>query len=144
MAGSKREAVMALDEWDAADPSWLTPMDACLIDFRLNNRGEIELAQFGEETANFVWERCYPVLDEVRTRYLDDRSRRAKDQIKRAVRQERNRLRGNKPLALSATTEVGRELQRRLGAAGPVADHYVEQFASQLLKSSVGNKGKPS
>jgi hypothetical protein len=144
MAGSKREAVMALDEWDAADPSWLTPVDACLIDFRLNNRGEIELAQFGEETANFVWERCYPVLDEVRTRYLDDRCRRAKDQIKRAVRQERNRLRGNKPLALSATTEVGRELQRRLGAAGPVADHYVEQFASQLLKSSVGNKGKPS
>ena len=144
MAGSKREAMIALDEWDAADPSWLTPMDACLIDFRLNNRGEIEFAQFGWETANFLWEKCYPVLDEVRTRYVGDRSRRANDEIKRAVKRERNRLRGNGPPALSAKTEVGRELQRRLGAAGPVADHYVEQFASHLLKSSAGKKGKPS
>jgi hypothetical protein len=144
MAGSKREAIIALDEWDAADPSWLTPMDECLVDFRLNNRGAIELAQFGYETANFVWEKCYPVLDEVRTRHLGDRSRTATQEIKRAVTHERNRLRGNRPPALSATTEVGRELQRRLGAAGPVADHYVEQFATNLLKSSVGNKGKPS
>jgi len=144
VAGSKRQAMIALDEWAAADPSWLTPMDTCLIDFRLNNRGAIELAQFGDETANLVWEKCYPVLDEVRTRYLDDQSRRAKGEIKRAVRHERNRLRGSKPLALSATTEAGRDLQRRLGASGPVADHYVEQFASNLLKSSVGNKGKPS
>ena len=144
MAGSKREAIIALDEWDAADPSWLTPMDECLVDFRLNNRGEIELNQFGYETANFVWEKCYPVLDEVRTRHLGDRSRTATQEIKRAVKHERNRLRGNRPPALSATTEVGRELQRRLGAAGPVADHYVEQFATSLLKSSGGNKGKPS
>jgi hypothetical protein len=119
-------------------------MDACLIDFRLNNRGEIELAQFGWQTADFLWEKCYPVLDEVRTRYVGDRSRKANDEIKRAVKHERNRLRGNGPPALSAKTEVGRELQRRLGATGPVADHYVEQFASHLLKSSVGNKGKPS
>jgi hypothetical protein len=41
MAGSKREAIIALDEWDAADPSWLTPMDEYLVDFRLNSRGEI-------------------------------------------------------------------------------------------------------
>jgi hypothetical protein len=143
MAGSKREAMIALDEWDAADPSWLTPMDACLIDFRLNNRGEIELAQFGWETANLLWEKCYPVLDEVLSRYLGDRSRAAKDEIKRAVRHERSRLRGKRP-ALSAKTEAGRELQLRLGAAGPVADHYVEQFATGLLKSSGGNKGKPS
>lgn len=143
MAGSKREAIIALDEWDAADPSWLTPMDSCLIDFRLNNRGEIELAQFGWETANLLWEKCYPVLDEVRSHYLGDRSRAAKDEIKRAVRHERSRLRGKRP-ALSAKTEVGRELQLRLGAAGPVADHYVEQFATGLLKSSGGNKGKPS
>lgn len=144
VAGSKREAIIALDEFDAADPSWLTPMDACLIDFRLNNRGEIEFAQFGWDTANFLWEKCYPALDKVRTRYVDDRSRRAKDEIKRAVKHERNRLRGNGPPALSAKTAVGRELQRRLGAAGPVADHYVEQFGSDLLKSSVGNKGRPS
>jgi len=83
-------------------------------------------------------------LDKVRTRYVDNRSRRAKDEIKRAVKHERNRLRGNGPPALNAKTAAGRELQRRLGATGPVADHYVEQFASDLLKSSVGNRGKPS
>jgi hypothetical protein len=143
-ADSKREAIIALDEWDAARPSWLIPMDTCMIDFRLNARGRIEFTQFGFETADFVWKSCYPALDEVLTRSDGDRSPRTIGEIKKAVKHERTRLRMHQPPAPSAPTEVGRELQRRLGAAGPVADHYVEQFATQLLKSSVGNKAKPS
>ena len=59
MADSKREAIITLDEWDAARPSWLMPMDTCMIDFRLNARGRIEFTQFGFETAAFVWKSCY-------------------------------------------------------------------------------------
>jgi hypothetical protein len=143
-ASSKRDAIIALDEWDAASPEWLTPMDTCLIDFRLNRRGEIEFAQFGCETADFVWKTCYPVLDEVLTRRVGDRSRGAIQETREAVKRERNRLRGNQKPRSSARTEFGRELQRRLGVAGPTADHYVEQFASRLLRSGAGKKGKPS
>ena len=49
-----------------------------------------------------------------------------------------------KLMSLSSFNAQIRELQRRLGAAGPVADHYVEQFAKRLLKSSSGKKGKPN
>lgn len=62
MADSKREATIALDEWDVARPAWLTPMDTCMIEFRLNARGGIEFAQFGYETADFVWKNCYAAL----------------------------------------------------------------------------------
>ena len=144
MADSKREAIIALDEWDAARDCWLTPMDTCMIDFRLNARGRIEFTQFGCETADFVWENCYPALDEVLTRSDGDQSARTVREIKKAVQHERTRLRTHQRPGPVAKTEVGRELQRRLGAAGPVADHYVEQFATHLLKSSAGKKAKPS
>lgn len=144
MANTKREAITALDEWDAARPSWLIAMDTCMIDFRLNARGSIEFTQFGFETADLVWKNCYPALDEVLTRSDGDRSPKTIGEINKAVKHERTRLRRNQPPGPSATTEIGRELQRRLGAAGPVADHYVEQFTKQLLKSKVGSKGKPS
>ena len=115
-----------------------------MIDFRLNARGRIEFAQFGYETADFVWKNCYPALDEVLTRNAGDRSPKAIEEIKKAVKHERTRLRSDQPPGPNATTEIGRELQRRLGAAGPVADQYVEQFAKRLLKSSSGKKGKPN
>jgi hypothetical protein len=144
MADSKREAIVALDEWDAADPLWLTPMETSMIDFRLNNRGEIELLQFGEQTAEFIWKTCYPVLDQTLTDNAGDQSQQAMERIKTAVDRERIRLSTNQLPGPSAKTEIGRELQRRLGAAGPVADEYVEQFATEALKSSVKLNSKPS
>jgi hypothetical protein len=58
------------------------------------------------------------------------------------VQHERIRLRSDQPPGLNATTEIGRELQRRLGAATPVADQYVEQFAKCPFESGVGKKGQ--
>jgi hypothetical protein len=58
-ADSKREAIVARDEWAGAEPAWLVPIDDCMIDFTLNNSGEIELVGFGEETSSFVWDYCY-------------------------------------------------------------------------------------
>jgi hypothetical protein len=144
MADSKHEAIVALDEWDAADPLWLTPMETSMIDFRLNNRGEIELSQFGEQTAEFIWKTCYRVLDQVLTDNAGDQSQQAMERIKTAVDRERIRLLTNQPPAPIAKTEIGRELQRRLGAAGPVADEYVEQFATGVLKWCVKVNSKPS
>ena len=64
-ADDRKTAVVELDEWAGAEPAWLTSMDACMIDFRLSDKGEIELAEFGEETADFIWDKCYPELDRV-------------------------------------------------------------------------------
>jgi len=39
-------------------PAWLIPVETCMVDLRLNDRGEIELAEFGEETAGVIWATC--------------------------------------------------------------------------------------
>ena len=61
-ANTRREALVELDEWDAAHPSQLFPLESCMVDFKLNDQGEIELKQFGEDTEKFIWETCYPEL----------------------------------------------------------------------------------
>jgi hypothetical protein len=64
-ADDRKDAVVQLDEWAGAEPTWLVPVDTCMVDFRLNDRGEIELVEFGEQTGEFIWEKCYPELDQV-------------------------------------------------------------------------------
>jgi hypothetical protein len=64
-AADRKDAVVQLDEWAGAEPAWLVPLETCMVDFRLNDRGEIELGEFGEQTGEFIWEKCYPNLDQV-------------------------------------------------------------------------------
>jgi len=152
MAETRRDALMALDEWAGAQPSWLTLMDACMLDFGLSDLGEIELRQVGEATADVIWENCYPELRQVlsRVHLLADGDEKgyseeeAVEIIRAAVEHERQRLRENQPDGPDAETEIGRELQRQLGTAGPVADKYVKDMALRLLKSKSGQPGKPS
>ncbi|MBI4874008.1 MAG: hypothetical protein HY822_05170 [Acidobacteria bacterium] len=150
LAETKRDALVALDEWGAAHPSSLTPMETCMLDFGLTDLGEIELRQIGEATADIIWETCYPELREV---LLQDGvlpgdggeySEEAKEIVRAAVEHERQRLWDNQPDGPSAETEIGRELQQQLGAAGPVADLYVEDIARRLLGSKLGEGGKPN
>ena len=61
-ANTRREALVELDEWDAAHPCQLFPLESCMVDFRLNDQGEIELKQFGEDTEELIWEISYPKL----------------------------------------------------------------------------------
>jgi len=149
-ADDRKDAVVQLDEWAGAEPAWLVPLDTCLVDFRLNDRGEIELADFGEETGEFIWEKCYPELDEVLS--SEDilkplggkRNREAANKIRRAVDHERKRLWNAQGQPTPAKTALGRELQKRLGTVGPVADRYVEIAAHEILRAKKGNKGKPN
>ena len=50
-AQDREDAVIQLDEWGNAEQARLWPMETCMIDFRLNDSGEIELNDpgFGEE-----------------------------------------------------------------------------------------------
>ena len=149
-AEDRKTAVVQLDEWAGAEPAWLTPMDACMIDFRLSDKGEIELAEFGEETADFIWDTCYPELERVLSsddvlKHLEGKhDRKAAKQISRAVEHERKRLWHVRKERTPAKTAIGRELQKRLGTVGPVADHYVQVAAAKILRTKGGEKGKPS
>ena len=148
-ADSKCEAIVALDEWAGAEPAWLVPIDDCMIDFTLNNSGEIELVGFGEETSSFVWDHCYPELHLVLSgenlrRRSGKHSPQATKQIQRAVQHERKRLWDAHGAGTPAKTHIGRELQMRLRTVGPVADYYVEKIGNRILRGETGTKGKPN
>jgi hypothetical protein len=149
-ADSRKYAVVQLDEWAGAEPEWLIPVETCMIDFRLNDRGEIELAEFGDRTDAFIWNTCYPALNEVlSSEELSDQlsgqdKGEAVDRINRAVEQERKRL-SHEGLEVSlAKTALGRDLQKRLGTVGLVADHFAGAAAKEILKGKAGEKGKPN
>jgi len=149
-ADGERAAVVQLDEWAGAEPAWLVPLGPCMIDFRLNDQGRIELADFGEETAEFIWDHCYPDLDQLLSsedvlKHLAGQAKReVAKKIRRAVEHERKRLWRVQAESTPARTALGRELQKRLGTVGPVADHYVELAASEILRGKAGENGKPS
>src|SRR5712691_6405727 len=108
-----------------------------MIDFRLNDRAEIELVHFAEETTDFIWDQCYPALNAVMT--SDDAARSGQRNLRTAHKIKRAVERAKKALNAQATgtpakTEVGRELQKRLRTVGPVADHYFELAATEILR----------
>jgi hypothetical protein len=149
-ADDRKDAVVQLDEWAGAEAAWLVPLETCMVDFRLNDRGEIELGEFGEETGEFIWDKCYPELDQVLSsedvfkHRSGKHNREAANKIRRAVEHERKRLWHAQKEGTSAKTAIGRELQKRLGTVGPVADRYVEVAADQILRTKGEEKGKPN
>jgi len=145
-ANTRREALVQLDEWDVAHPSQLFPLESCMVDFRLNELGEIELKQFGEETEDLIWETSYPELQALLSKLVlrdgSGHTVEVKESICQAVQHERTRLWRNQPESPPAETEIGRTLQKRLRTAGPVADYYVQEMATRILKSTDDKGGK--
>jgi hypothetical protein len=95
-AATKADAIEMLDELGNAEYAKLTRMPECMFDFRLNDLGQIELAQIGENTEEFVMDKCYPelekVLAEVETDENEVYTSTALEQIRGAVEHERKRL----------------------------------------------------
>jgi hypothetical protein len=147
-ANSRREAMVELDEWDAAHPRQLFPLESCMVDFRLNDQGKIELKQFGEETEESIWEICYPDLQAVPANVMrqegGEHTPECRESIRKAVQHERARLWKNQPEYPQAETELGRTLQEGLRTSGPVADHYVQEMAHDILVSMDDKGGKPN
>lgn len=61
-AGTREDAVAKLGEWAGAEASELIELESFMAHFRLNDAGNIELAEFGEDTELRVWAKCYPSL----------------------------------------------------------------------------------
>jgi hypothetical protein len=148
-AESKRDALIQLDEWAGGQAEWLVPLETFMADFRLDDSGEIDFKGFGEETADFIWNHCYPELRAVLTSSAiqsdpGEYSPAKKYVIKTALEHERTRLWDNQPEGSAAKTELGKRLQKTMGTTGPIADHYVEVAGKRILESQAGEDGKPN
>jgi hypothetical protein len=148
-ARTKSDAIELLDEWGNAEQASLTRMSDCMFDFRLNDSGKIELGQIGEATDDLIMKTCYPELDKAFAsaewdEVGQDYSEKGQAQIREAVELERTRQWDNPPPGRQAETELGRELQKRTGAASVVIDRIVREAARKRLQSKEGEGKTPN
>ena len=137
-ANSKDHAVELLDEWANAESANITRMPECMFDFRLNDRGEIELSGIGETTEEFVREKCYPELEhalDTAERDDGDFTQAGLEQIRAAVEHERTRLYNTPHKPRPADTELGRDLQREMDMARATANRHVGRRAKEILQT---------
>jgi hypothetical protein len=64
-APSKGKAIELLEETGNAEGCPLTPLHEFMAHFCLTDAGEIEFEEFGEVTEDVLFEKAYPILDEV-------------------------------------------------------------------------------
>jgi len=148
-APTKDDAILLLDEWGNAEQATLKRMPHSMFDFRLRDDGEIELADIGEATHDFIMETCYPELDKALStaEWQHDGltfSANGQKQIRDAVERERTRLWSSQPPAKEAETELGRDIQKQTGAASAMVDRIVRQAATKRLQSEEGEGKKPN
>jgi hypothetical protein len=147
-ADSKRDAIIALDEWAGAHPSQLHPIDRFMADFRLSDDGEIDLTQLSGETHEVVWDTCYPALRDLLASdeaidIEDSHKSCVRERVRKAVEHERTRLWDNQPVD-EPTTEMGRRIAKHMGTSAVVADYYVEEMARQVLEFDDDEDRKPN
>jgi hypothetical protein len=147
-ADSKRDAIIALDEWAGAHPSQLHPIDRFMADFRLRDDGEINLTNLSGETHEVVWDTCYPALRDLmasdKAIDIEDSDKSGvRECVRKAVEHERTRLWDNQPVDEPAT-EIGRRIAGHMGTSAVVADYYVQGVAKQILEFDDGEDRKPN
>jgi hypothetical protein len=150
-AKTKADAIELLDEWGNAEQALLSRMPNCTFDFRLRDDGQIVLADIGESTHDCIMKTCYPKLDKAfASAEWDDTGRglgyseKGHEQIRKAVELERTRLWSSQPPVMEAETELGRGIQKQLGAASVVVNRIVREAARKRLKSTEGEGKKPN
>jgi hypothetical protein len=148
-AKTKSEAIELLDEWGNAEQASLTRMPNCMFDFRLHDDGQIELADIGEATHDYIMETCYPELDKTFAIAEWDEtgsgySVKGRERIREAVELERTRLWVSQPPAKKADTGLGREIQRQTGAPSVLVNRMVREAARKRLESHEGEGKKPN
>ena len=149
-ANSRRNAILALDEWAEADPNQLFPIEDFMVDFKLSDDGALAFSGFGEQAEICIVETCYPELSEVLSTARagaedpdDEPPPAVRARIKKAVDHERTRLKDNGE-HVEASTEVGKSVAQTLGASGIVADHFVNVRAKELLEGLPDKNDEPN
>lgn len=148
-ARTRAEAIELLDEWGNAEQALVSRMSDCMLDFRLTDEGEFELANVGENTRERIMETCYPNLQRAMATAEFDHagegySEQGCQQIREAVELERKRLQNNQPAAKEADTEIGREIQQQTDIPSVTVNRIVREAASKRLKTKEGEGKRPN
>ena len=146
-ARTKGDAIVMLDEWGNAEQASLTRMADCMFDFRLGDEGRIELTDIGDATEEFIMDNCYPELQEALSIAESDdpeNTLKYQEQIHAAVQRERTRLWDDQPPPKSPETQMGRDIQKQLGAAGVLVNRIMREVGDKRLKSKEGEGKKPN
>ena len=125
-----------LDEWDNAEGAEISQIRDFMVDFRLNDEGDLELAEFGESCRDTILEKAYPRLLEAITAAPVTPSGGTTAEGKAMVRNaaEEERTRPLKPTRFpQPTTEAARTLQKKMGASAAYANQAVEEIATNIL-----------
>src|SRR5205809_1052564 len=61
-ARTKEDAIGMLDEWDNAEGAEISQIRDFMVDFRLNDEGDLELVKSGERCRDAILEKAYPRL----------------------------------------------------------------------------------
>jgi hypothetical protein len=148
---TKADAIDLLDEWGNAEQALLSRITDCMFDFRLRDNGQIELEDIGESTHDRIMETCCPELDKAFASAEWDEtgpglgySEKGHEQIRKAVELQRTRLWSSQPPVKEAETQLGRGIQKQLGAASVVKDRIVREAARKRLRSNESEGKKPN
>jgi hypothetical protein len=144
-ARTKEDAIVMLDEWDNAEGAEISQIRDFMVDFRLNDEGDLELAEFGESCRDTILEKAYPRLLEAMTAAPTTPSggttAEGKAMLRKAVQEERTRP--LKPTRLpQPATEAAKTLQKKMGASAAYANRAVEEMASDILDKAPGTGRK--
>ena len=135
-ARTKADAVVMVDELDNAELAEVRQIRDFMVDFRLNDTGDLQLEAFGEECLETIWQHAYPILARAREDAPVDEAgeptAEGEAMIRLAVQQERNRR--IRPTAQpKAETEIGRQVQEQLGASATLVNRQVKAIVSKVL-----------
>ncbi len=125
-----------LDEWDNAERAEISQVRDFMVDFRLNDDVDLELAEFGEGCRDAILEKAYPRLLEAMTGApvtpFGGTTAEGKAMVRKAVEEERTRP--LKPTRFpQPATEAARTLQKKMGASAAYANEAVEDIATNIL-----------
>jgi hypothetical protein len=149
---TKRGAILRLDEFGAAEPEMLHPVEHCMLDPELTTLGGLKLRDIGEQTRDVVFSTCYPALDAFvsSNAALADSDASKEDRqaaqaaLRSAVLKEKRRLLGARATKGRAKTELGRNLQQSVNVSSVVADHYADVAADRILEALDTRDKKPN
>ncbi len=138
-ARTKEDVIVMLDEWADPDGAEISKIRDFMVDFRLNDEGELELKEFGESCRDSILENAYPRLLEAMstapTAPTGEPNVEGVAKVRKAVEEERTRP--LKPTCVpKAQTEAARELQKKMGASAAYANRAIENMASGILKKT--------
>jgi hypothetical protein len=136
-ARTKEDAIVMLDEWDNAEGAEISQIRDFMVDFRLNDEGDLELTEFGESCRDTILKNVYPRLLEAMMAApvtpSGGTTAEGKAMVLKAVEEERTR-RLKPTRSPQPATEAARTLQEKMGASAAYANRAVEEMSTNILE----------